>query len=160
MSVKENKITYTRLKGLDSDLWVVATKKGICYIGSESHTKTWLKNKNVEENKESMEPYITELVEYINGERKIFDLPLDVKGTDFQKAVWKNLQEIPYGETRSYTEIAENIGKPEAVRAVASAIGKNPVLFVIPCHRVIRKNGKLSGFREGVQMKERLLELD
>ena len=87
-------------------------------------------------------------------------MPIDLHGTPFQQIVWKALQEIPYGQTVSYSDIAERIEKPNAVRAVGTAIGANPVLIIVPCHRVIAKSGKLGGFRAGLEMKEQLLELE
>ena len=101
-----------------------------------------------------------QLTEYLQGERKIFDLPLRMKGTDFQISVWKALLEIPYGETRSYKQIAEAIGNPKAVRAVGMANNRNPLLIVVPCHRVIGANGKLVGYGAGIEKKEFLLRLE
>jgi AraC family transcriptional regulator of adaptative response/methylated-DNA-[protein]-cysteine methyltransferase len=85
-------------------------------------------------------------------------LPLDVSGTAFQYQVWQVLQKIPYGQTRSYSQVAEAIGNPKAVRAVATACASNPVALAIPCHRVVRSNGELSGYRWGVEKKQKLLE--
>lgn len=101
-----------------------------------------------------------QLTEYLKGERKSFDLPLLIKGTTFQQQVWKALLEIPYGETRSYKQIAEAIGNPKAVRAVGMANNRNPLLIVVPCHRVIGANGKLVGYGAGIEMKEFLLRLE
>ena len=101
-----------------------------------------------------------QLTEYLKGERKTFDLPLNLKGTDFQKQVWKALCDIPYGETRSYKQIAESIGNPKAVRAVGMANNRNPLLIVVPCHRVIGGNGKLVGYGAGIEKKEFLLRLE
>ena len=96
----------------------------------------------------------------MKGERKKFDLPLNPKGTDFQKQVWKILCEIPYGETRSYKQIAEAIGNPKAVRAVGMANHRNPLLIVVPCHRVIGADGKLVEYGAGLDKKEFLLQLE
>jgi methylated-DNA-[protein]-cysteine S-methyltransferase len=101
-----------------------------------------------------------QLCEYLKGERKEFDLPLNPKGTDFQKRVWKALCEIPYGETRSYKQIAETIGNPKAVRAVGMANHRNPLLIVVPCHRVIGADGKLVGYAAGIDKKVFLLQLE
>ena len=101
-----------------------------------------------------------QLMEYLKGERKTFDLPLNLKGTDFQKQVWMALCDIPYGETRSYKQIAESIGNPKAVRAVGMANNRNPLLIVVPCHRVIGANGKLVGYGAGIEKKEFLLRLE
>ena len=101
-----------------------------------------------------------QLSEYLKGERKSFDLPLRMKGTDFQQRVWNALLKIPYGETRSYKQIAEAIGNPKAVRAVGMANNRNPLLIVVPCHRVIGADGKLVGYGAGIEKKEFLLRLE
>ena len=101
-----------------------------------------------------------QLAEYFAGERKRFDLPLDFNGTEFQKQVWSALLTIPFGETRSYAEIARMIGRPAACRAVGAANGKNPISIVAPCHRVIGANGTLTGFAGGLKAKEYLLQLE
>ena len=101
-----------------------------------------------------------QLTEYFGGRRKLFDLPLAPKGTPFQQKVWAALQTIPYGETRSYKQIAEQIENPKACRAVGLANNKNPIILVIPCHRVIGADGRLVGYAGGVWIKEKLLELE
>ena len=101
-----------------------------------------------------------QLSEYFSGKRKEFHLPLLLKGTDFQKQVWNALLKIPFGETRSYKQIAEAIGNPKAIRAVGRANNKNPLLIVVPCHRVIGANGKLVGYAVGLDKKEFLLKLE
>ena len=101
-----------------------------------------------------------EIEEYLKKERKVFDLPIKLKGTDFQKKVWNELLKIPYGETRSYFDIAKNINKEKALRAVGTAIGKNPLLIVVPCHRVINKNGNLGGFACDLEVKKKLLKIE
>ena len=102
----------------------------------------------------------TQVNEYLTGRRKQFDVPLKYQGTQFQQSVWQELQKIPYGETRSYQEIAAVIGNEKAVRAVGQANNKNPILLIIPCHRVIDKSGDISGFACGVEVKRYLLELE
>ena len=102
----------------------------------------------------------TQLCEYLNGERRDFDLPLAPEGTEFQKKVWRALSRIPYGETRSYGEIAEGIGSPKASRAVGMANHRNPLPILIPCHRVIGKNDALTGYAGGLEYKKVLLELE
>ena len=97
---------------------------------------------------------------YFMGQLREFDLPFDAQGTLFQKRVWSELVRIPYGETRSYGSIAEAIGAPKAVRAVGAANGANPLPIVVPCHRVIGKNGSLVGFGGGLPLKKRLLDLE
>jgi methylated-DNA-[protein]-cysteine S-methyltransferase len=101
-----------------------------------------------------------QLREYFAGTRSRFDLDLEFAGTEFQKKVWAALLTIPFGETRSYSEIARQIGNPSAVRAVGAANGKNPISIVAPCHRVIGASGKLTGFAGGLEAKEQLLTLE
>ncbi len=101
-----------------------------------------------------------QLNEYFAGKRRVFELPVEGKGTAFQKAVWQELQKIPYGETRSYEDIAIAIGNKKAVRAIGQANSRNPIMIVVPCHRVIRKNGDISGFACGVEAKQYLLNLE
>ena len=102
----------------------------------------------------------SELREYFNGKRKSFDLPLEPQGTEFQKKVWSALLEIPYGETRSYKDIAEKIENPKACRAVGGANNKNPIVIIIPCHRVIGAYGGLVGYGLGLPMKKQLLDIE
>lgn len=101
-----------------------------------------------------------QLKEYLAGKRKEFDIQVEMAGTPFQKLVWKALMNIPYGETRSYKEIAECIGNPMACRAVGMANNKNPIAVIVPCHRVIGSNGRLVGYAGGMDLKKKLLELE
>lgn len=101
-----------------------------------------------------------ELAEYFAGKRRNFKLKLAPQGTEFQQRVWAQLKKIPYGKTVSYQELARAVGKPRAVRAVASACGANPIAIVIPCHRVIRSDGSLGGYASGVKVKQALLEFE
>lgn len=101
-----------------------------------------------------------QLHEYFQGRRQVFDLPLDLVGTAFQQQVWQALQGIPYGQTRSYKEIATHIGNAKAVRAVGAANGKNPISIIVPCHRVIGASGQLVGFAGGLAYKQTLLRLE
>jgi len=103
---------------------------------------------------------VRQLREYFAGRRSEFDLPLGPEGTTFQRSVWRTLQEIPYGQTVSYGELARRVGNPKASRAVGSANGKNPLPIVIPCHRVIASDGTLGGFGGGLPTKEALLALE
>ncbi len=149
-------------------LYLAVTDTGLCFIGSHnggfSEMKSWFNTKRpkahlIEEWNE-VSVYAEQLVDYLNGERKNIDLPLDLIGTAFQESVWAELQNIPYGNTKSYTDISKAIGKPNSVRAVGAAVGANPILIVVPCHRVISKSGKLTGYRGGIPMKEKLLSLE
>lgn len=101
-----------------------------------------------------------QLAEYLAGTRREFDLPLKLEGTPFQLAVWQALQTIPYGQTRSYADIAAQIGNPKACRAVGMANHRNPVAIIVPCHRVVGKNGALTGYASGLEIKKKLLELE
>lgn len=102
----------------------------------------------------------TQLAEYFDGSRREFDLPLALEGTPFQREVWEALREIPYGETVSYGELALRLGKPDAVRAVGLANGRNPISIVVPCHRVIGADGSLTGYGGGLERKRELLDLE
>jgi methylated-DNA-[protein]-cysteine S-methyltransferase len=103
---------------------------------------------------------LQQLEEYFQGTRVRFDVPLDIEGTEFQMAVWRELQRIPYGETCSYGEIAARIGNPRAARAVGMANHENPIAVVIPCHRVVGRDGSLTGYAGGLHLKEELLSLE
>lgn len=149
-------------------MYIAATEKGLCYIGSPdaafNEFTSWLRihlpHYQLTHNSHKLQVYADQLKEYIQGSRKLFGIQTDLHGTAFQKSVWKALMDIPYGETISYSSIASQLQKPNAVRAVASAIGKNPVLIVVPCHRVIGKSGALTGYRGGLAMKAELLQLE
>ena len=112
------------------------------------------------ESEEKTAPHACQLEEYFAGRRRRFDLPLDLRGTDFQKRCWRELLKIPYGETRSYADIARAIGNPSAVRAVGLANGQNPMAIIVPCHRVIGSDGSLTGYGGGLETKRKLLELE
>ena len=146
----------------------MASNQGVVYIGTpnasfnevEAWAKKQFKDYTFEDNSAVIAPYLEQLEAYFKGEVREFILPIHVEGTPFQLAVWNALKELPYGTTVSYSEIAERIGQPNAVRAVGAAIGANPILAIIPCHRVIGKNGKMTGYRGGLPMKEFLLQLE
>jgi len=152
----------------DWRLHVAATPVGLCFVGSqggsleelEDWARARLPDGELVRDEEKVRPCASELADYLNGKRERFTLPVDLRGTGFQLAVWEALGDIPYGQTRSYSDIAERIRKPSAVRAVGSAIGANPVLITIPCHRVVGKNGALTGYRGGLEMKTKLLRLE
>jgi len=113
-----------------------------------------------EQSSRALRAYISEIEEYFTGNRRQFTFPLDLRGTDFQLACWRALLAIPYGETRSYADIARAVGKPNAFRAVGMANNRNPVAIVVPCHRVIASDGTLCGYGGGLDAKRRLLELE
>ncbi|WP_430539429.1 methylated-DNA--[protein]-cysteine S-methyltransferase [Listeria rocourtiae] len=159
-------IFYDRLDVAGMAIYVGVSERGLAFVGSDGadllEMENWSERVRVDltADAEKVRPYADGIVGYLTGMQHDFGLPVDISGTPFQEAVWKALLAIPYGETRTYSEIANLIGKPKAVRAVGTAIGVNPVLMVVPCHRVIGKNGNITGYRGGIAMKERLLQLE
>lgn len=147
----ETPIGELLLAGEDNALSMIGFPKGKMRRDPEPD---WIYNEKPLENARR------QLEEYFAGSRKDFDLPVILNGTEFQVAVLKALQEIPYGETVSYGEIARRIGRPRAVRAVGAANGRNPIPIVVPCHRVIGSSGDLTGFGGGLDTKEALLRLE
>jgi methylated-DNA-[protein]-cysteine S-methyltransferase len=145
-------------------LKLVASREGLVAIFWERDNPSHAERELGEMRNEERHPVLVEterqLNEYFAGKRREFALRLDMRGTAFQKDVWEALLAIPYGETRSYGEIAKNIGKPSASRAVGAANGRNPIPIVVPCHRVIGSTGKLTGFGGGLDMKEKLLGIE
>lgn len=144
---------------------VAATDKGICKIGFGDDEATLtddlrgeFANADLREDADRLAPFIAQIDAYLRGSRQDFDLPLDIAATAFRQRVWDALRRIPYGETRSYSDIAEAVGSPRAVRAVASACATNPVALAIPCHRVVQKGGALAGYRWGLPRKAALLD--
>lgn len=132
--------------------------------GSESERSTGDRARNkailFEESDRAVRPYARELEEYFAGQRREFSFPLDLRGTEFQLACWRALLQIPYGETRTYADIARTVGKPAGFRAVGMANNRNPVAIVVPCHRVIASDGTLCGYGGGLDVKRKLLELE
>ncbi|WP_334328712.1 methylated-DNA--[protein]-cysteine S-methyltransferase [Companilactobacillus sp. HBUAS59699] len=143
---------------------VAATKSGLAYVGLRDETlddmsKFYPRARFIQDD-ERTNNYAREVKEYLAGDRTDFDLKIDISGTAFQESVWHAVAQIPYGQVSNYTKIAEKINRPKAVRAVGTAIGRNPVPLVIPCHRVLAKNGSLGGYRGGLVMKKDLLHLE
>jgi methylated-DNA-[protein]-cysteine S-methyltransferase len=143
-------------------LKIVASDRGLTAILWENDTPTRVRLGEMRE--QADHPVLVEaerqLTEYFRGDRKTFALELDFRGADFQKRVWQELLTIPYGETRSYGDIAKKLGNPKACRAVGAANGKNPISIIAPCHRVVGSNGKLTGFAGGLEAKAYLLKLE
>jgi methylated-DNA-[protein]-cysteine S-methyltransferase len=130
-------------------------------LDSEKKSPTSAVDKDIRpENIEVIQKAIEQLEDYFSGNRKTFDVPLSMVGTDFQQSVWKELMEIPFGETRSYLELSQQLGNPDAIRAVASANGANAISIIIPCHRIIGSDGTLVGYAGGLDAKKRLLRLE
>jgi len=148
-------------------VWVATTGIGICTVGlgaGQPEFFAWLSRhvgpEPPREDVETLAPALAQLREYFSRTRREFDLPLDVRGTAFQRAVWAEVAHIPYGATTTYGEIAQRIGRPGAARAVGAAVGANPLPILIPCHRVIGAGGSLTGYGGGLEVKAALLRLE
>lgn len=161
-------VVYARLDSPVGTVWIASTEIGVCKIslGAERSGAflSWISEHigpgESWEDPELMSSATAQLGEYFSGNRQTFDLPLDVRGTSFQRAVWSQVIRIPYGATASYGDIAQLVGKPTASRAVGRAVGANPLPIVVPCHRVIGRGGSLVGFGAGLDAKETLLRLE
>lgn len=153
---------YTTMTSPVGTLTLVASDKGLAAIlwEHEKANRVPLQEMQEEPQNPLLQDTMRQLQEYFAGTRKSFSIPLDFQGTDFQKKVWNALLSIPYGETRSYTDIATQVNSLKAVRAVGAANGKNPVSIIAPCHRVIGSNGDLTGFAGGLAAKTLLLSLE
>lgn len=134
-------------------LTIGVTDDGLCYVGL---TPTFDGAIAVEDDGKCA-PHVEALCAVMTGKVERYPLAVDVRGTAFQTAVWEAVQAVPFGETTSYAAIAAAVGMPKAMRAVGAAIGRNPVLIAVPCHRVVAKSGKLTGFRDGLALKAELL---
>lgn len=157
------RIDYTIVDCPLGRLLVAATERGICALGlSEEDAeladflRTGYPAAELAGDGTRLKEWVQALLDYLEGERPHLDLPLDVQATAFQRRVWEELRRIPYGETRTYTQVAEAIGQPRAVRAVGRACAVNPVPLVIPCHRVVGANDSLTGYRWGLSRKQAL----
>lgn len=163
-------VKFAETKSPIGPLTIAATPQGICSIEFGTYDavqfslarwcQRWLGIEKLQLDDGSLTETITQLNEYFLGERWEFTVPLDVRGTEFQKMVWSQLLQIPYGETRSYKDVAVGMGAPKAVRAIGSANNKNPIPIIIPCHRVIGSNGAMVGYGGGLHIKEFLLRLE
>jgi len=162
---KGESIGYAVISTELGKLLVATTERGVCAVRfGESETTLLREFKHdfgaaeIHRDDEGLAPVAKQIKQLLNGSTTPLNIPLDMRGTAFQQMVWKELRQIPAGQTRSYADVATAIGKPRAVRAVASACGANPVAVVVPCHRVVQKNGSLAGYRWGVKRKAALLE--
>jgi O-6-methylguanine DNA methyltransferase len=147
---------------------VASTWKGVCFTalspnGAMEQLQRWVHRNEpgatLVEDRRALRPILEQIAAYARGDRKRFDVHLDLRGTAFQRAVWNSERRIPYGQTRTYAQVALAIGRPRAVRAVGGANGKNPVPLLVPCHRIVAQEG-LGGFTGGVHHKRRLLALE
>jgi AraC family transcriptional regulator of adaptative response/methylated-DNA-[protein]-cysteine methyltransferase len=158
-------IVYTIVNSPLGKMLVAATQKGICSVSfgddAESLTdelRAEFFAASIEVDDKLLKNAVEAILKGLKGERSILSLPVDIRASAFQMRVWSELRKIPYGETRTYSQVAEQIGRPTAVRAVARACATNPVAIVTPCHRVIATDGKLSGYRWGIERKKQILE--
>ena len=168
-SRKQSLITLSQFATPLGPMYAGVSDKGLCFLefidrkmidAQIEQLQKQMKARFVTGKSDLLDLVEKQVNEYFSGERIEFDLPLDVRGTEFQKEAWDALLKIPYGETRSYQQQADRIGKPKAVRAIASANAKNHIAIVIPCHRVIAKDGGLAGFGGGIWRKRYLLDLE
>lgn len=165
---RSGSIYWSLLSYTDWTMYIAAIDEGLCFVGSQDESFEELEKwaiarypkSDLIQNDDKLLPYKTELIYYLQGTLENFTIPVIFQGTPFQEAVWNALLDIPYGQIKSYSDIAQLILKPAAVRAVGAAIGANPILITVPCHRVVGKNGKLTGYRGGIEMKTRLLMLE
>lgn len=162
---KGMQIKYTVADSPLGKLLVAATDRGICAVSfgdDEESLRRELSDEffaaEIEDNDAGLKDAVRAIIRSLDGEKTILTLPLDLHATAFQMRVWSELRKIPYGETRSYAQVAEAVGNPKAVRAVARACATNPVALVNPCHRVIGSDGRLSGYRWGIERKKALLD--
>ncbi len=159
------KINYTVVSSPLGRLLVGATTRGVSalYLGKEDTALEAALQKEypraeIHRDRNGLEGWVSKILEHLRGREPNLDLPTDVQATAFQRRVWEELRKIPYGSTRTYSEVAQAIGKPRAIRAVARACATNPVSVVVPCHRVVRQDGNLAGYRWGLDRKRSLLE--
>lgn len=146
---------------------IAATERGLCAVRFgdsgvelERELRSEFHAANLHRDDAALRPYLEPLMASLRGENTVIDLPLDIRATAFQKKVWDALRHIPKGETRSYAQVARDIGEPRAVRAVANACASNPVAVAVPCHRVVRSDGDLAGYRWGTERKKKLLQAE
>ena len=158
-------LTLTQTTINQQTYWLGATPTGLAFVGRANGPRdewqAFFKSASIHYDQQANQQASHELRDYLTGHRRYFDIPLDqTTGTQLQQQVWQALTHIRYGQTATYSQLATVIGRPTAVRAVASAVGKNPLLIVIPCHRICRKDGQLGGYRGGLPMKRALLDLE
>ncbi len=160
-------ITYAIAPSTLGRMLIAATNRGLCAVRfgeSTAELEEGLRGEfaaaSLQRDDKALQRYVEPLLAKLSGESTTVDLPLDLRATAFQKKVWEMLLRIPHGETRSYTDIAREIGVPRAVRAVARACATNPVAVAVPCHRVVRSDGDLAGFRWGLDRKRKLLNVE
>ncbi len=150
-------IIQTRIPSPIDDIIIQATEVGVCYVGFYPHVE-YVHTPFEEVTNTAILCCAEQLNEYFNNTRTTFNVPLDTKGTAFQQSVWQALLNVPYGKTNTYGDIATALSNPKAVRAVGAANGKNPISIIVPCHRIIGANSKLTGYAGGLERKSWLLK--
>lgn len=153
-------IRYDILPTHCGNLLIAINERGLVHVDFVAGLRALPDMSGWQQDGETLAPYLAEFEAYFAGRLQRFTLPLAASGTEFQQAVWQALCDIPYGETRSYGDIARAIGKPNAMRAVGAANGRNPLSIIVPCHRVIGQNGSLTGYAGGLEIKKALLQLE
>jgi len=168
MTVKQTYVYWSQCKWKEITFLLAATDQGLSYVSSPNahfnELEQWVQKKvpnpilmNIPE---KLFKASNQIHAYLDEKRTDFSLALDIIGTSFQKKVWQSMCKIPYGQKATYSDIANDIGNKQAVRAVGTAIGANPLMIILPCHRVVAKTGALTGFRGGLEMKKMLLALE
>ena len=151
---------YTTIPSPFGEILLVCNDRGLTHLNFQEGTHPLSLDSDWQKDNDAFTETCAQLDAYFAGELREFDLPLAPQGTPFQLAVWQALQTIPYGRTLTYSQLAQQINKPKAVRAVGAANGRNPIPVIIPCHRVIGADGSLTGYGGGIQIKEALLSLE
>jgi O-6-methylguanine DNA methyltransferase len=160
------RLLYTSFNSPIGKIHLALTEKGLCEVEVRESEKRFVKSLqkayNIKPVKDdaAFKDLVKLLKRYLNGERLKINIPFDLRGTSFEKKAWKELLKIPYGRTKSYSEIAKEIGLPKGARAVGNACGKNPIPIIIPCHRVVAGNGGLGGYTGGIGIKKKLLRIE
>lgn len=159
------KTYYAKMTVNEQSYYIFSTEKGLLFVGAPNQgldeIKAYYPSAELIQDQQVNQKAIQEITEYLQNKRQKFDIPIDVQmGTLLQRKVWQALSDIPRGSTVSYSELAENVGQRRAVRAVATAVARNPLMIVVPCHRVIRKDGSIGQYRGGVALKENLLKME
>ncbi len=155
-----SEILYTTIPSPIDELLLAGDARGLTRLSMRGGRRPVAPGAGWRRNDDAFADVRRQLEEYFDGRRHTFDLELALSGSPFDVTVWRALREIPYGETISYGELARRIGRPDAVRAVGTANGRNPIAVIVPCHRVIGADGSLTGFGGGLERKRRLLELE
>ena len=155
-------LAYKKIQSPVGKLALVANDKGLVAVlwENDKPERVRLEGLIKQDNHSVLIQAERQLSEYFTGRRNSFSVPLDMRGTHFQRGVWEALLDIPFGETKTYGQLAKQLGNPQAARAVGAANGRNPISIIVPCHRVIGSSGKLTGFAGGLEAKEQLLNME